>query len=134
MTNPQAVLETPTDPIKAPVSGGEAPLVATKRRKHRRFQLFDDGGGDYRIYEVVAPGHKTMPAGSLLAVPEFGGYKDLLDAKKALRAKGDGLAGKTLLLLRGCELIRIVVETRPQVRIESKPRKQIGGPVETAGS
>lgn len=129
-TAPETALQTPSD--------GEAPAqpmklnkdgTPKKKRSPRRFQLFDDGGGDFRIYEVIPAGHKTLPAGSLVPIPEFGGYPDAVTAKKALRTKGDHLQGKTVIVIRGVEIVRITVETRPSIRIESKPRKQVSGPV-----
>jgi hypothetical protein len=117
----------PATPTDAPVPVGKNP-----RAKPRRFRLFDDGAGDFRIYEVIQSGHKTFPAGSLVAVPEFGGYESAIAAKKALRKDGTKLQGKTLLVLRGIEIVRIVVDTNPRVMIESKERKQVSGPVKDA--
>lgn len=123
-------LQTPSD--GAPAT--EAPKLnkdgtPKKRRQPRRFQLFDDGGGDFRIYEVIPNGHQKLPAGVLAPLPEFGGYADAIAAKKALRTGGDKLQGKTVIIVRGVELVRVTVETRPTIKIESKPRKQVSGPV-----
>jgi hypothetical protein len=107
-------------------------IVPKKRRTPRRFQLFDDGGGDFRIYEIVGPGSKVAPAGSLVPLPEFGGFPDAIAAKKALRTNGDKLQGKQVMIYRGVEIVKIMVETRPQIRIESKERKQVSGPVAPA--
>lgn len=125
-------MQTPSD--GAPSDNVADLQIAKKRKTPRRFQLFDDNQGDFRVYEVIPPGHKTLPAGSLVPLPEFGGFPDAIAAKKGLRAKGAGLQGKTLLVFRGVEIVRITVETRPQVRIESKPRKQVSGPVTDGGS
>lgn len=126
-----------TTPLPSPVnattpSDGEAPTQAPakKRKSPRKFRLFDDGGGDFRLYEVAAPGHKTLPAGALVPIPEFGGYGSAIEAMKALRANGDKLQGKTVLLFRGVNIVRIVVETKPRIALESKPRKEIGGAAE----
>lgn len=119
----------PDTSLATPSDGATTPAVTPKRRRQpRRYQLFDDGNGDFRIYEVIAAGHKTLPAGALVPLPEFGGYQDAIAAKKALRSKGDNLQGKTLIVVRGVEIVRITVETRPTVKIESKPRKQVSGP------
>ena len=123
-------MTTATSPSHlATPSDGEPMAAPKKRRTPRRFQLFDDGGGDFRIYEVLQPGSKTGPAGSLVPILEFGGYPDAIAAKKALRTNGDKLQGKQVLIFRGVELVKITVETRPSIRIESKPRKQVSGPV-----
>ena len=124
-------LTTPSDGAPAPAAPGITPK---KRRQPRRFQLFDDGGGDFRIYEVVATGDPKRPAGALVPLPEFGGFPDAVAAKKALRTKGDNLQGKTVIVFRGVEIVRVVVETRPQIKIESKPRRQVSGPVTEAAS
>lgn len=117
-TNPVPVTPTDTPP------NGEG---KKKRATPRRFRLFDDGGGDFRIYEVVGEGQK-LPKGTLVVLPDFVGYESAIAAKKALRASGDKLAGKTLMIFRGVELVRIVVETKPRVMLESKPRQQVSGP------
>ena len=118
------VLSTPSD--------GETPAPIKKERKRRRgFRLFDDGGGDFRIYEVIPPGDKRGLQGALAPIVEFGGYESAVAAKKALRASGaEKLQGKTVIILRGIEIVRIVVETKPRIVIESKPRRQVTGPTE----
>lgn len=116
--------ETATPTLTTP-SDGEPGVGKKLRRKPRRFKLFDDGAGDFRLYEVIPGGDKRAPAGSLVAIPEFTGYESAIAAKKALRANGDKLQGKTVLILRGIEIVRIVVETKPRVVIESKPRKEV---------
>jgi hypothetical protein len=123
-----------TETAPAPVTPTDAPTPAAprKRASPRRFKLFDDGGGDFRVYEVIGAGHKTLPQGSIVPIPEFGGYNSAIDAKKALKAGGDKLQGKTIMIWRGVEMIRIVLETKPRVMFESKPRKQVSGPPEVA--
>jgi hypothetical protein len=125
---------SPTQEIPVPVTPTDAPVAAAKRKRAspRRFKLFDDGGGDFRIYEVIPAGHKTLPQGALVPVSEFSGYESAIEAKKALRTHGEKLAGKTLMLWRGVEMVRVFVETKPQIKLESKPRKQVGGPVDGA--
>lgn len=125
--NATAANTAPTTPTDAPIPVGKKP-----RAKPRRFRLFDDGAGDFRIYSVIQAGHKTLPAGSLVAVPEFGGYESAIAAKKALRKDGAKLQGHTLLVLRGIEIVRVVVDTNPRVMIESKERKQVSGPTAPA--
>lgn len=120
-------LPAPVTPTDAPVGEGKK-----KRAKPRRFKLFDDGGGDFRVYEVIGAGHKTLPQGALVPLPDFTGYDTAIAAKKALRANGEKLAGKTLMIWRGVEMVRIVVETKPRISIESKPRQQVAGPVDGA--
>jgi hypothetical protein len=105
---------------------------ARKRRTPRRYRLFDDGAGDFRIYEIIGPGHKTLPQGTLAPIPEFTGYENAIVAKKALRTHGDKLQGKSVIVLRGVEIVRVEVETKPTITITSKPRKQVSGPVEPA--
>ncbi len=124
---------TATDTIPAPVTPTDAPVTERKKRATpRRFKLFDDGGGDFRLYEVIPAGHKTLPQGALMPIPEFGGFDSAIAAKKALRTHGEKLQGKTVLVIRGVEMVRIVVETKPRVVIESKPRKQASGPMTEA--
>ena len=117
-------LQAPTDTVP------QAPLAEKKRRKPRRYRLFDDGTGDFRIYEVITAGHKTLPAGVLAPLPEFQGYESAVKAKQALRGSGDKLTNKSVLILRGVELVKIEVETKPTVKIVSKPRKQVSGPTD----
>jgi hypothetical protein len=121
---PVSAPQTPSDGEPAPV-----PKQARKRNAPRRFQLFDDGQGDFRICEIIPPGHKSLPPGALIPLSEFGGFPDAVTAKKALRTKGDTLQGKQVLVIRGVEIVRVMVESRPSIKIESKPRKQISGPV-----
>jgi hypothetical protein len=125
--------ETATQEIPAPVTPTDAPVVERKKRaKPRKFKLFDDGQGDFRIYEVIPAGHKTLPQGALMPVPEFGGFDSAIAASKALRTLGEKLTGKTVLVLRGVSMVRIAVETKPRIVLESKPRKQVSGPVDEA--
>lgn len=103
-----------------------------KRKRQRRYQLFDDGQGDYRIYEIAQPGG-SLPQGSLVPIPGMSGYPNAIEARRAIRTSGDLLANKHVMIFRGLEIMRITVETRPTVSIESKPRRQISGlPVENA--
>jgi hypothetical protein len=121
-------LAAPTD---APPAEGTT-TTKKKRRKPRRFQLFDDGQGDFRICEVVPPGSEHAPAGALIMLPELGGYPSATEAKQGLRKSGQNLTGKQIMIVRAVEIVSIQLETKPRVLLESKPRKQVSGPTPDA--
>jgi hypothetical protein len=110
---------TPTDVPETP--------VAKKRRQPRRFRLFDDGQGDYRFYEA-ATGEGGLPRGTLTPIPEIGGFQSAIDAKAAIRKHGHLLVGKQIMLIRGVEMLKIELETQPQVKITAKEKTQVSGP------
>jgi hypothetical protein len=115
---------TPTDAL--PTSVG-APAVPKKRAKRqRRYELFDDGQGDYRIYQIADASSK-LPPGSLIPIPEIGGHKTSVDAIAAVKKSGQVLMNKQVLIFRGLQIMRVELETQPQVKVTAKERKQISG-------
>ena len=117
--------ETATPPVDATTPSDGTPTPLKKNRKPRqRMRLFDDGKGDFRVFEIIPPGHSSgLPAGSLVQIPEMGGFESAVLAKRGVRTSGDVLVGKQCMILRGIEIVRVEVETQPRVRIESKPKK-----------
>lgn len=134
--NPSTAPKTETPNVAAPATPNDAAPAEQaapadgkkKRRTPRRFRLFDDGKGDYRVCEIIPQGHKTLPAGALIPVSELGGFETAVDAKKAIRASGNLLTGKQCILMKGVEIVKIEIDTKPRVVIDSKPRVQVGGP------
>lgn len=115
-------------PVAAPASTADGGITSAKkpRKPRARMRLFDDGKGDFRVFEIVPPGHQSgLPAGSLIQIPEMGGYESAVLAKRGVRSSGDLLVGKQCMILRGIEIVRVEVETQPRVRIESKPKKEV---------
>lgn len=126
---PDTQVLSPTDVSTLTPSDGVQP--PKKERKPRQgskvFKLFDDGGGDFRLYEIVAEGDsRKLPAGVLVPVPGFGGFESAIEVQKAVRASGEKLTGKQVLIMRGIQIIRIELQTQPRVMIQSKPRRAVG--------
>lgn len=128
-------IETPVDEVPAPSPEADAP--APKRRKRKkggsvtkrsnRYRLFDDGDGDYRIFEI-APADLGLPKGALLPIPEIGGFNSTAHAKKFATNSGDMLNGKQILILKGLEICSLTVQTVTKVLPKWKPRKAVSGP------
>lgn len=93
----------------------------TPNRK-KRYRLFDDDNGDYRIYQISS-GASGIPAGTLVPIPDAGGFKNTQTAKGWLRDHGEKLHGMQVMIVRGLEIIRIAVASKPVVALEAKPRK-----------
>lgn len=120
---------TPTDDLPKPtLSPSDGTPAAPKKRakRQRRYELFDDGKGDYRIYQIADSASK-LPPGTLVPIPEMGGFKTSIDAIKAVRTSGNLLMNKQVLLLRGLQIFRVELETQPQVKVTAKERKQVSG-------
>lgn len=115
--------ETPTD----------VPTSEVKKRKKMpqrgiRRRVLGKGEGDYCIYELVGKG-STLPVGAMVPIP---GVPQFEDTNKAIRwiknESGDLLAGKQVMIFRACEIMSLVIQTRPTVVIQSKPKVDVTVP------
>jgi len=118
-------IETPTDEVEAPSKKTRKPTAAN------RYRLFDDGGGDYRLYEVAGV-DSGLPKGALLPIPEVPAFVNTEQAKKFVNNSGDLLNGKQVLIFKGIEMCSITVQTTTQVRPKWKRRKPVTGPAAKA--
>jgi len=116
------VIETPTDMPDAPA--GVKPNAAN------RYICFNDGQGDYRVYEI-APLDRKFPPGTLLQIPEVPGFDDSRAMTRWLKNSGDKLKGKQFMTLKGLQMGRVKVETVTKVEVEFKPRVAVTGPAAT---
>ncbi len=115
-------IETPTDEVEAPK--GVKPNAAN------RYICFNDGEGDYRIYEI-APTSMKLPPGTLLQIPEVPGFDDSRVMTRWLKNSGDKLKGKQFMTLKGLQMGRVKVETVVKTEVEFKPRIAVTGPAAT---
>jgi len=93
-----------------------------------RRRVLGQGEGDYCIYEITPKGTQ-MPAGALLPLPGVPRFLDTVKALKWLRNEsGDLLAGKQVMVFRACEILNLVVENKPRVVIQSKPKVAVTVP------
>lgn len=97
-------------------------------KQRQRYRMFDDGQGDFRIYQLVAEEAAAAPKGSLIPLPHAPGFMSSAEAKKWLRNNGDTCAGLQLMLFKGVELIHVGVMQRSAVVLTSKPRHAIDRP------
>lgn len=116
--------------LTTPGDDTDPPGPAQHPTKGRRYRLFDDGMGDYRIYcianaELVTRG---LAPGSLLPIPEVPGFETTADAMKYIRNSGNQFQGMQLMVLRGMEIVEVKVESNPRVTINAKPKQQVSGP------
>ena len=118
-------VETPTDEVTAP----ERPSKPTAANRYR---LFDDDGGDYRIYEIAKKA-AGLPAGALLPIAEVPGFASTAKARVWINNSGNKLEGKQLLILKGLEICSVQVETTTAVKVKFKPKTAVGGPAADAG-
>lgn len=119
-------LETPGDDPSPPTAPAKKPTAAN------RYQLFDDGSGDYRIYEI-AKQETGLPKGSLIPIAEVPGFASTYLARKFITNSGNQLEGKQMMILKGLEICSVDVETITKVGVKFKPKKAIGGPAATGG-
>lgn len=135
MTEPEAqtltpddvqTLETPSDDPSPPTAPAKKPTAAN------RYQLFDDGGGDYRIYEI-AKKDTGLPKGSLIPIAEVPGFASTYLARKFITNSGNRLEGKQMMILKGLEICSVDVETVTKVGVKFKKKKAIGGPAASTG-
>ena len=118
--------ETPTDEVTPPKAPRKKPTAAN------RYQLFDDGAGDYRIYEI-AKADSGIPKGALLPIAEVPGFASTYLARKFITNSGNLLEGKQMMILKGLEICSVDVQTVANVQVKFKPKKAITGPAATTG-
>lgn len=118
--------ETPTDDVAPPKAKAKKPTAAN------RYQLFDDGAGDYRIYEI-AKQETGLPKGSLVPIAEVPGFDSSYLAKRFITNSGSLLEGKQLMVLKGLDILSVDVQTVSKVSVNFKPKKAVGGPAATTG-
>lgn len=117
--------ETPTDEV-------DPPKAKARPARANRFQLFDDGEGDYRIYQI-APAESGMPKGSLMPIAGVPGFRDGQLARKFINNSGNLFQGKQLMILKGLEICFVEVQTITKVGVKFKPRKAVTGPAASGG-
>lgn len=115
-----------TQAIETPTDSPEAPATA-RPTSANRYQLFEDGQGDYRIYEV-ARAELKLPPSTLIPIQEVPGFVDGGLAKKWLKNSGDLLKGKQVMIFKGIDVARIEAETVTKVTVRFKAKKAITGP------
>lgn len=120
-TTATATPETPTDDPTPPKAKPKKPSAAN------RYKLFDDGDGDYRIYEI-ARSDSGVPKGSLIPIANVPGFPDTNRAKKFIANSGDLLEGKQMMILKGLEICSVDVQTVSHVAVKFKPKKAVTGP------
>lgn len=118
--------------IETPGDEAEAPARPVKPTAANRYQLFDDGQGDYRIYEI-AKKDAGLPVGALLPIAEVPGFASSAKARVWINNSGNKLEGKQVLILKGLEICSVQVETVNTVRARFKEKKPVTGPAAEAG-
>ena len=118
--------ETPTDEVAPPTAKRAKPTAAN------RYQLFDDGDGDYRIYEIAKQDTK-LPKGALLPIAGIPGFESTYAARKFINNSGNLFEGKQMMILKGLEICSVDVQTVTKVGVKFKPKKAITGPAASAG-
>ena len=119
-------IETPGDDPTPPKAPAKKPTAAN------RYQLFDDGDGDYRIYEI-AKKDSGLPKGSLIPVAGIPGFASTYEARKYINNSGNKLEGKQVMILKGLEICSVDVQTVTKVGIKFKPKKAVTGPAASTG-
>lgn len=127
MASTESSVETPTD-TPAPPKAPHKP----KPTAANRYQLFDDGEGDYRIYEIATQ-DSGLPKGSLIPVATVPGFESGYLAKKWINNSGNLLEGKQIMILKGLEICSVDVETIRKVGVKFKPKKPVTGPAAGGG-
>jgi hypothetical protein len=121
-----ATPETPTDEVTPPKAKRKKPTAAN------RYQLFDDGDGDYRIYEI-AKQDSGLPKGSLIPIAGIPGFESTYLARKFINNSGNKLEGKQMMILKGLEICSVDVQTVTKVGVNFKPKKAVTGPAASGG-
>jgi len=128
---------TKNAPLEAPTgeTPPEIPIPSEGKKKvpqrGQRKRVLEADGGDYCVYEIIAPGQK-LPAGSLVQIPAVPTFKDTQDALKWIRNEsGDKLAGKQVMIFRACEILSLTVVQQPTVVIAAKPKRTLNASKET---
>ena len=119
-------LATPGDDPDPPKVLGKKPTAAN------RYRLFEDGDGDYRIYEITKS-DSGMPRGSLVPIGGVPGFLTTYIAKKFITNSGDKFSGKQLMIFKGLEICSVEVETVSKVGVNYKPKKAVTGPAAGGG-
>jgi len=119
-------LDTPGDDASPPKATRKKPTAAN------RYQLFDDGDGDYRIYEIGRT-DSGLPKGALLPIAEIPGFESTYLARKFINNSGNLLEGKQMMILKGLEICSVDVQTVTKVGVKFKPKKAITGPAASTG-
>ena len=117
--------EMPVQSLPTPDLEAEATAPKKVPGRSNRYRLFDDGGGDYRIYRLMSATSGEIPKGSLVPLPGAPGFMATAEAKKWLRVNAEKLNGMQVMIFRGLEIMRISVVARPTVNLESKPRTRV---------
>ena len=114
-------------PVDVPTSEVKKQRRKMPQRGIRR-RVLGKGEGDYCVYEIANKA-SNVPAGSLIPIP---GVPNFEDTNKALRwiknESGDILAGKQVMIFRACEILALVIQTKPTVVIQSKPKVAVTMP------
>jgi hypothetical protein len=116
------MVETPTDEVDVP-----KPKRKPNPNLANRYKCFDDGGGNYRIYEI-AGGDQGLPKGSLTPIAGMPAFETTASAEKFVRDSGDLLNGKQFLILKGVRIGSMNVQTITKTQVTWKPRLPAGGP------
>jgi hypothetical protein len=120
-TPPQATPPEPTAPKSVPNRG-------------IRKRVLGEGEGDYCISEIVGENGQGLPRGSLLPLPKVPRFIDTAGALKWIRNEsGDLLAGKQVMVFRACEILSLMVESKPTVVIACKPKVTVHRPETSNG-
>lgn len=116
---PSAPVDAPAD---APTEKRKVPNRGIKKR------VLGEGEGDYCIFELIGD-HEHIPRGSLVPIPTIPRFIDTANAMRWIRQEsGDLLAGKQVMVFRACEILSLVVQSKPQVVINSKPKVTVTKP------
>lgn len=109
--------DTPTD-SPAPPSTGPRKVPSRGSRK----RVLGDGEGDYCIYQIMQDGNQhKMPRGSLVPIPNTPRFVDSGKAKQWIaKESGDRLVGMELMIFKACEILSLVVDSKPRVIVQSK--------------
>jgi hypothetical protein len=92
-----------------------------------------NGEGDYCIYQI-APQTSNLPSGCLVPIPNVPRFESTAEAKRWIKAdSGDLLAKMQVMIVEvkdigGKDIGGIVVQNRPAVAINWKPKIKVSGP------
>lgn len=111
--------------VEAP--GDDAQPKPRKRtNRGRRYDLFDDGEGDYRIMAIVSSQYAQdhdIPPKSYLHLPNVPGFRSTAEARKWIREHGSDLQGLQVIILRGHHIMAVEVEQTPRITVKEKARR-----------
>lgn len=114
---------TPADPTPAePTASKPVPKRGTRKR------VLGEGEGDYCIYEIAGT-DTGLPKGALLPLPTIPRFEDTVSAIKWIRNEsGDLLVGKQVMIFRACEILSLMVSSKPTITISTKPKVTVHQP------